>query len=81
MQLLHNVGRELRGDFTVKMVMTTGNASLEMQIDGEGFHTIPDTTQTSTTSFDLTGLGVCDVRAVITGDATVHIAQSSNVPI
>ncbi len=80
MQLLHNEEKTLRGDFTVKMVMTTGDALLEMEIDDEGFDPIPDTTQESTTSFGLTGLGVCKVRAVITGDAIVYVVPSSNVP-
>ncbi len=79
MQLLHNEEKTLRGDFAVKMDMTTGDASLEMQIDGEGFSTIPDSTQTSTTSFGLTGLGTCKVRAVLTGDAVVFVTPSSNV--
>ena len=66
----HNAEILLRGRYTIKMTMTTGSASLELQIGSEGFSLIPDTSNTASTVFNV-DVGGGEVRCVITGDAVV----------
>ncbi len=78
--LLNNEPQEVQGSFTIKMIMSAGSASLEVQFSDEGFHPLADddgnTVFTTTTVFNTGNLGHCEIKAVLTGDATVFATQA-----
>ncbi len=78
--LLHNEEQTVQGSFTAKMIISAGSASLEIQLDEEGFHPITDdegnSVFTETTTLNISDLGFCKIRAVLTGDAVVLITQA-----
>jgi len=62
------------GTYNVLMVMSSGDAKLQYSTDSLAFTDIPDSTQTSSTGFEL-DLPSCRIQSVITGDGQVSISQ------
>ena len=78
--MTHKTEIPMRGQYTIKMTMTTGDASLELQVGSEGFAAIPDSTYTADAIFNV-DVGAGDVRCVITGDAVVYATPIYNSPL
>ncbi len=83
--LTHNKAVKVRGNYTVKITMTSGDVTLEIQLSDEGFFPIADadgvSVFTQTTILNISDLGECEIRAVITGDAVVIASPSYDKPL
>ncbi len=78
-ELLNDVAQEFVGSYTANIVITSGTVELQMQIEDEGFIPIADGTFTETTNFNMPDLGKCEIKAVISGVATVHVSSVRHV--
>ncbi len=57
----------------VDMRMSSGDARLQMSVNGSAFTDIANSVKTADSNFNIT-VPECEIRAVITGDATVSLA-------
>ena len=71
--LVHNTPLEVTsGIKNIDMRMSSGDARLQMSVDGSTFVDIADTVKTASTNFNIT-VPACEIQAVITGDAVVKV--------
>lgn len=57
----------------VDMRMSSGDARLQMSVNGSTFTDIADSVKTTNSNFNIT-VPECQIRAVITGDAVVNLS-------
>ena len=70
-ELLHNEPQPFgTGIKNIDMRMSSGDARLQISVDGSAFADIADTVKTADSNFNIT-IPKCRIQAVITGDATV----------
>jgi len=75
-ELLTGVERaNAKGDYNNKVVIGTGTAVLQYQVNNEGFNDVPNTSVSASTGVDI-ALPSCRIKAVLTGDAQVWLVKS-----
>lgn len=62
----------LDGRYSFKAVIGTGTATMQIQLDNEGFNDITDGAFTETSSGSIE-LSKCDIQVVLTGDAKFYM--------
>ena len=60
------------GKHNLKVVIGTGTAVLQYEVDGEGFLDVPDTSVSASTGLSV-DLPNCTVKTTLTGDAQVWL--------
>jgi len=71
--LIHDTPEDVPfGMYNIDMVMTSGDARLKISVGGSDYKDISDSIKTASDSFNIT-VPKCQIKATITGDATVKI--------
>ena len=74
-QILNNEIKQVAsGTHDVNVIITTGTADLQYSVNSKDFVSIPSASVSASTGFDVT-LPDCRIKAVLTGDAVMHVTQ------
>ncbi len=83
MELLNDDPVWMVGSYTANIVITSGTVELQMQIKDEGFTPMTDdegnSVFTTSTPFNMSDLGKCKIKAIISDVATVHVSSVRHV--
>ena len=72
--LIHNTLIAFKtGMKNVDMEMTSGDARLQISVNGSAYKDIVNTIKTASANFNIT-VGACSIKALITGDAVVEVS-------
>ena len=64
------------GNQVIKVVSGTGTATVQMQLDDEGFNNISDGFFDADTTVEIT-LPICDIQVLLTGTAKFYMKSST----
>ncbi len=74
-QLNNGDTHQVKGTYTIKVVVTSGTTTLEYQASTEGYDPIPDASFTETTTFNTEPLGAGSIQQTSTGDGVVYLSS------